>query len=290
MVPAVKNDDVNVASRRHEMGIFATICLLIGLALLGVTVLSALNTAFGWNLALGVSGTTTPLPKHWDAVIGLGAVSILIIALTYFGSTVARMYRQAQGKPLVRVGIIGGALLLLVAAGRGLQIMALVSTYGSMLAYYCTDEGTLADVEGELAKGPSPEALDRCLGRTAQWDRHDLLDVVIGAGANFKDESSEPEFRSCVLNNDVSVAYFERATALGATPETCPNSEDLIASVVSRARAEDDEETAKKVALLVAAGWRADVPGEFSKKTAAQEAEENQLPKTLAALAAAPAR
>ena len=156
------------------MGLFAGFWLLVGLALLAVTGLGAINTLFDLNLAIGSHGSTTALPKHWDAVIGLGCASLLIIGLSYFGSMVAHMFSTAKGKPLVRVGIVAGALLLLVGAGRGLQIVVLTASYGSMLAYYCTDEGTIEDVKSELADKPSPEALDECMSRTAQWDRADL--------------------------------------------------------------------------------------------------------------------
>ena len=77
------------------------------------------------------------------------------------------------------------------------------------------ESGTLADVQGELDDGPSAEALDRCIFRTAQWDRYDLLDAVIGAGGNFMNATSER--RSCVLKYNVSAAYIEKAIALGAS-------------------------------------------------------------------------
>jgi len=270
--------------QKRKMGLFATGSLLVGLVALGVTALSALNTLFDWNLALGTRGATTPLPRHWDSVMGLGAASVLIIGLTYFGSTVSGMYKNAKGKPLTRVGIVGGALVLLVLVGRGLQIMALTSTYGSMLAYYCTDEGTVEDVLGELEADPSPEALDRCLGRTAQWDRDDLLPHVIGAGGNFMDETSN--YRSCVLGSDVSLAYIETAISLGASPETCFNSERLIVDKVSRGRASDDAKIAAIVAALLKAGWTTEAPSEYDNVTAEQAAEKNKLDKTLAVLRA----
>lgn len=267
------------------MGAVATIFLLIGIVTLGVAALSALNTAFDWHLALGSYGSQTPLPDNWESVIGLGAAAALIIALTYFGSTVAAMFSNAKGKPLVRVGIVVAALVLLALAGRGLQVVALTSTYGSMLAYYCTDVGTLEDVQGELADDPTPEALDRCISRTAQWDRADLLEPVIAAGGNFMDATNDEEYRRCVIGSDVSVEYIETAIALGATPQTCPNSTSLIADKVDRAQAADDDETAQIVTLLLAAGWSAEEPNEFTKKTAAKVAARKNLTKTLAALA-----
>ncbi|MGB1276683.1 MAG: hypothetical protein ACPG77_13120, partial [Nannocystaceae bacterium] len=263
---------------------FATIFLFVGLAGLALTALSALNTAFGWKLALGTRGATTPLPRYWDSVFGLGAASILIIGLTYFGSTVTGMYQNAKGKPFARMGILLGALVLLVVAGRGLQVVALTSTYGSMLAYYCTDEGTVSDVLSELEDDPSPESLDNCMGRTAQWDRHDLLTHVVGAGANFMDETSD--YRSCVLASDVSLEYIETAISLGASPTTCVNSERLIVDKVRRASADEDEQVATIVAVLLKAGWTTEATSEFNNTTAEQEAKKNKLVKTLAVLQA----
>ncbi|WP_146157253.1 hypothetical protein [Enhygromyxa salina] len=268
---------------KREMGAVGMISMLIGFAILAVTVLSAANTAFDLNLALGSHGATSPLPNNWEAVIGLGAAGVLWIALTYFGSTVVGMFKDAKGNTGKRVGVIVGALVLLVVAGRGLQVVALTWSYGSMLAYYCTDVGTIEDVQDEL-EGATPEALDACLGRTSQWDRADLLEVVIGAGATFEDATTEPEFRYCVLSGDVSLEYVEKAVALGATPQNCPKSESLIQAKVSGTSDQDDETMAKIVAALLAAGWSADAVSEFDPVKAVEHAKQRNQPATLAVL------
>jgi len=284
----MSNIEAPEGETKREMGLFAVVWLLVGLGCLAVSALSAVNTAFNLNLALGArGGSATPLPSHWGEVAGLTAASVLLIGLSLFGSKVANMFRDAKGKPMQRVGILVGALVLLIAVGRGLQIVALTSTYGSMLAYYCTDVGSIEDVEDELTHEPSPEALDRCLSRTAQWDRHDLLETVIGAGANFLDESSEPEFRSCVLGSDVSLEYITKAIELGATPATCASSEALIQDKVRRVQPGDDEKTAAIVQELLDAGWSAEAKDEDNPKSALELAREDQLEATLAVLEAA---
>lgn len=267
--------------QKREMGMLAGVCMLIGLACLGVTALSVLNVAFDLNLAIGSHGSTTALPNNWEEVAGLGAASVFIIALSWYGSFVVARFKDAKGRPLVRALIIVGALALLTILGRGVQILALTSTYGSMLAYYCTDAGSIEDVKGEL-EGATPEALDRCLSRSAQWDRHDLLETVIGAGANFQDETSE--YRSCVLSSEVSLAYIEKAIELGATPDTCAKSEALIQEKLRWKEAADDEELAKLVEMLLKAGWSPDARGEPEEKSALELAQEAGMKKTVALL------
>ena len=142
-----------------RIGVFAGIGILVGLGCLVIALISVFNTAFDLDLALGVSGTSTALPSSYDAVAGLAGVGVLLIALSLFGSAVLNKFADAKGKPLLRVGILVGALALLGIVGRGLQIVFLTATYGSMLAYYATD-GDLDDVRAELAKGPSRADLD----------------------------------------------------------------------------------------------------------------------------------
>ncbi|MFY0539593.1 hypothetical protein [Nannocystis pusilla] len=138
----------------QETGTLGMLALLIGGGCLLVALLSAVNVAFELELALQVYGSQTELPRSWDGVVGLAAVGALLIGLTSFGGLVRRKFAAAKGRPLVRVGILVGAGLLLAGAFRGLQVAALVHTYGSMLAYYATD-GDLDDVRAELAKGQS---------------------------------------------------------------------------------------------------------------------------------------
>lgn len=279
------NQDQAQAETKHELGLFAGFWLLVGLGCLGVTALSVINTAFDLNLAIGTRGSSgTALPKHWGEVGGLAAASVLIIGLSLFGSKVANLFRDAKGKPALRAGIILGALALLAMVGRGLQIVALTATYGSMLAYYCTDVGSIEDVQDEL-EGATPEALDACLGRTAQWDRADLLETVIGAGANFEDETSE--HRRCVLSSDVSIEYITKAIELGATPGSCGDTLAVIQNKVRAARPGSDEQTAKIVQVLLDAGWPADAKEEEGDKSALDYAREDALTATAAVLEAA---
>ena len=283
----MSEDQANPGNDAREMGAFAGFWLLVGLATLGVTAISALNVAFDLNLALGSHGSSTPLPKHWDAVGGLFAAALLIIGLSYFGSAVANRFKEAKGKPALRIGIVAGALALLVAAGRGLQVVALTMTYGSMLAYYCTEDGTLEDVKGEL-EGATAEELDACIGRTAQWDRHDFLETLFAAGANMKDETSPEEYRGCVLGGwGASAEYIEKAVALGVKPDSCANSEALVLQLVRHANKADDEDIARKVTALLAAGWSPTAKEEESDQLPVEYARENGLERTAAILEAA---
>lgn len=267
---------------KRKMGLFAGLVMLVGSGLLAVTGLGVVNTLFDLNLALGTAGSTTALPKRWDAVIGLGCTSLLVMGISYFGSTGAHMFAEAKGKPMVRAGIVVGALVLLVGTGRGLQIVALTTTYGSMLAYYCTDEGSIDDVKKELADKPSPQALDGCLGRTAQWDRAELLPLVIYAGATFEDKTSK--YPRCVLKNRVSQAYVDKAIALGASPKNCPRTTVLIHQKVSRAKASDDAKLVKIVKSLLQGGWSASNKPKHSKQTTIQIARRRKFRQTLAVL------
>lgn len=244
-----------VGSSSTERGLFATICLMVGLAVLGIAAVSVFNVLFDLNLALGARGASaTALPSDWASVAMLAAAGALIVGLTFFGGAVARALAGSKGLGM-RVVVVVGALALLVLGGIGLQRLALTSTYGSMFVYYCTDEGDIQDVRDELEAGVTPEELDRCISRTAQWNRHDLLPEIVAAGGNFEQASVEEKFRRCVLSGDVSVQYVKAAVDLGATPSTCPNADDLIDTIVRRANSDQDPEVAEKVALLRRAGW-----------------------------------
>ena len=71
MLPRMSETDAGTHKPKREMGLFAGFWLLVGLACLAVSGLSAVNTAFDLNLALGSHGSSTALPSHWDAVAGL---------------------------------------------------------------------------------------------------------------------------------------------------------------------------------------------------------------------------
>ncbi len=266
-----------------ERGILATIGLFVGGGCLLIALVSVFNTAFELNLALSVSGSSTPLPKHWDAVVGLAVAGLLIVALSLFGSFVAGKFVAAKGKPLTRLGIVALALVFLAVAGRGLQILALVNTYGSMLAYYATD-GDLDDVRSELAKGPDHEALDNAVSRAAQYDNVAALELLLEAGADMRDETSPPEHRRCALLGN-SYEFIKMAIDHGVGPESCTNGE---AAVWEAARfSESDAEAAKVIGLLLEAGWSATAIREYDERTPAQLAAEKEWTETAAILAAA---
>ncbi|MBZ5712910.1 hypothetical protein [Nannocystis pusilla] len=272
-----------MADDRRETGTLGLLALLIGGGCLLVALVSVFNVAFELELALKVSGTETELPRHWDEVVGLAAAGALIVGLALFGGLVRRRFAAAKGRPLVRGGILVGAALSLAAAFRGLQIVALTHTYGSMLAYYATD-GDLDDVRAELAKGPDRSALDQAVGRAAQYDNAGALALLLAAGADMREATREPQFRRCALVGR-KPAFVRTALAHGVTADACPNGETAVREAVERGQ--DDAETAEIVALLVAAGWSAAATSEHDRRTAAEIAAAKQWTHTAAALAAA---
>jgi hypothetical protein len=248
------------------------------MALLGV-----INTAFNLHLALRFSGAKTPLPDSWDVVAGVAAMGVLFIALSLFGSFVRRKFDEAKGKPLVRVGIIGGALLLLVLVGRGLQVIALVSTYGSMLAYYSTD-GDLDDVKAELAKGPDREALDHAVSRAGQYNNAKALELLMAAGADMRQTTRPEQYRQCPLVGR-KYEFVKVAIDHGVKPDACPKGENAIWEGVRDGG--DDAEVAKTVDLLVGAGFPAEAKPSYDNRSAKDLAAEKKWSKTLDALARA---
>lgn len=267
--------------QKRAVGLLGYLCLLIGGGCLLFALLGALNTLFDWRLVLSFRGAHVPVPNSWDVVIGLLAVGVIIIGLTLFGRYVAGRFRAAKGRPLVRVGILVGAAGLLVLAFRGLQILALTSTYGSMLAYYATD-GDLDDVKAELAKGATHEDLDRAVSRAAQYSNGPALGLLMEAGADLL--QSTREYKRCPLAG-TTPEFIEVAVNHGAHPETCHDSASLIWMEVNDAT--DDARMAKVVALLAKGGWSAAVIPEHGKgKTALSRAREKKLPQTAAALEA----
>ncbi|MEZ4449531.1 MAG: hypothetical protein R3B09_08625 [Nannocystaceae bacterium] len=268
------------ASFTDRIGLFAGFGLLVGLGALFFAVLGAINTGFDLDLDLQVSGANVDLPDTWETVVALVVVGALIIALSLFGSLVRNKYDDAKGKPLVRIGVLVGALALLGIVGRALQIVFLTSTYGSMLAYYATD-GDLDDVRAELAKGPSREVLDAAVSRAAQYDNAAALALLLEAGADFKDESAPPERRRChLLGTDA--AFVETALAHGVTPATCPGGETALWEAVRFGPR--DEEVARVGTLLRGAGWSTSATPERERQTPAALAAEKQWTRTLAAL------
>lgn len=264
---------------RAGMGIFAYLMMLIGGGMLLMGVAGAINTAFNLKLKLSFKGADINVPDSWDVVFGVAAFGVLLIGLTLFGRAVIARFKAAKGKPLQRVGILVGALVLLVATFRGLQVWALLSTYGSMLAYYATD-GDLEDVKSELAKGPTKDDLDDAVSRAAQYKNAAALDLLLGAGADML--QSTREYKRCPLSG-TSTEFIEVALKHGVKPATCYDSEALIWMEVSNAQ--DDPATAKIVALLIKGGWSpAAIPPHGKGRTALQVAREKKLMQTYAAL------
>ena len=272
-----------MADDREEIGILGLLSLLIGGGCLLMALVSVFNVVFELELAISVYGSETKLPRHWDEVFGLAAVGALIVGLTLFGGFVRRRFAAARGKPLVRVGILVGAAVFLAAAFRGLQILALTHTYGSMLAYYATD-GDLDDVRAELAKGPDRSALDQAVGRAAQYDNAEALALLLAAGADMRDATGEPRLRRCALVGR-KPAFVKTALAHGVTPDACPNGETAVWEAVRHGQR--DAEAAEIVALLLAAGWSATATPDHDRRTAAEIAAEKQWTHTSAALATA---
>lgn len=253
---------------------------MVGGGCLLVALISVFNTAFNLKLALKVSGSKTALPSTYEEVAGLAAAGILLIGLTLFGGLVSRKFKEAKGRPLVRVGILVGAVGLLVLVFRGLQILALVNTYGSMLAYYATD-GDLADVKAELAKKPDREALDEAVHRAGQYNNARALALLLEAGADMRDSSRPPERRSCALM-ERSYDFVKTALDHGVRPDSCPDSTTAVWSTVRHGR--DDAEVARTVTLLIGAGWSATPTPKYDRSSAKALAAKNNWPQTLAAL------
>jgi len=244
-------------SNESTRGAFSTLVLVFGYAIVFFAAVSAANVAFDLKLALGArGGSATPLPTNWESVIMLAAAGVLVVGLTYFGGAVKRAFKGSKG-PAGRVAVVLGTLVFLVLAGRGLQVLALTSTYGSMFVYSCTDEGDIEDVRESLEAGVTDAELDRCISRTAQWDRHDLLPDIIAAGGNFEQKSMGEEWTRCVLGPGVSLEYIRTAVELGANAKTCPKSEGLIEQLRRHVEPGQEEELEALVPLLIEAGWEA---------------------------------
>lgn len=89
--------------------------------------------------------------------------------------------------------------------------------------------------------------------------------------------------RGCVLGGAaVGPEFVKLALDRGVGPDSCPNSESLIWTVVNGQQ--DDATTAKIVTMLAAAGWSTTATPEFSEDATAVVAERHQKPETLAAL------
>jgi hypothetical protein len=268
---------------KEERGILSFIGIAIGVGCLVIALVGVLNTALDLKLALSVYGSSTPIPNSYDEVAGLAAAGAIIIGLSMFGSFVLRKFSAAKGKPLVRAGILAGAAVLLILVGRGIQILALKSTYGSMLAYYATD-GDLEDVKAELAKKPDREALDKAVSRAGQYNNAPALALLLEAGADMRASTWPEEQRRCAL---VGRSYEFTKTAIdhGVKPDACPRGEAAVWEAVREGK--DDAETAKTVALLIGAGFSASAKPEYDERSAKQIATQKKWSKTVEALGGA---
>lgn len=268
---------------KSERGLLGTLVILVGGGCLLVALLGVFNTAFELKLALRVSGTRMPLPDSFEVVAGVAAAGALLIGLAMFGGLVRDQFAAAKGKPMVRVGILLGALALLALVGRGLQVLALTQTYGSMLAYYATD-GDLEDLKAELAKGPDREALDAAVGRAGQYNNAAALALLLEAGADMRDSSETEERRRCALMGR-SFEFIKTAIDHGVKPDACPRGETAIYEAVRFGS--DDAEVAKIVTLLSSAGWSPTATPESDKQTPRDIAAQKKWTATLQALEAA---
>ena len=266
--------DTTDASDEQSRGLLASMALLVGVGCLLVAALSVVNTAFDLNLTLGVSGASgTPLPSDYWTCAAVGVMGLVIIGLSLFGSLVASKVREAKGKPLVRAGIVLGALALLAVVGRGVQVAILMNTYGSMLAYYCTD-GDLDDVRAELAQGPTDEELRRALARTSQYDNPEALALLLEAGADMRSE--------CELLG-VGPRYIQVALDHGVGPESCGDSEALIWEVIQQG-GRDDARAAETITLLMAAGWSTTARREGDARSPVELASKQEMTATVSVL------
>lgn len=187
--------------------------MLVGVVGLGVSALAALGIVMEWEIELA----DTPLPDTWGSLLGLVAACGLICVLSLYGAFMRGKFQAAKGKPMVRVALVVIGLGLLVLAGRGVQVVALTMSYGSMLAYYATD-GDLEDVAAEIEKGPKPEHLDAAIGRAAQYDNVGALKLLLKAGADFRDATEPEERQHCALSGSkVGLEFTQIAVQHGAT-------------------------------------------------------------------------
>lgn len=265
--------------RNIKFGWLSKFGLLFTSVGLVICALCAISAIFGFQLEI----RGAPLPNDWYT-IGMVFVAVALIGvLSVYGAFMATRFKAAKGKPLVRVCLVVVGLGLLVLAFRGIQVVALTGTYGSMLAYYATD-GDLDDVKSELEGEPKQEHLDEAVSRAAQYNNVGALKLLLAAGATFNDTGAKEEHRRCALDGGrVDLEFIQVALAAGVTPDTCPNSQTLIYEKVRFGQG-DDAEIAKIVTALRGAGWPAEVKPDHAKQTPLEVALKAKKPLTAAAL------
>lgn len=267
-------------SKKWEIGAIGGIGILIGGICMLVAIVGIFNTAFDLHLALGSYGTSTPLPNHYDEAAGLFAAGLIIVVLSAFGSFVLTKFAEAKGKPLVRVGIVVAALALLGIAGRGVQVIALKSTYGSMLAYYATD-GDIEDVQAELKKKPAKEDLDHAVSRAAQYNNAPALKLLLEAGADLLQSTRPEKQRRCLLFGR-SYEFIKTAIDHGVKAETCPHGEWAVYEAVQEGKSDADVE--KIVRLLIGAGFPSTAKPEYETENPLELANSKKWTQTVKAL------
>lgn len=232
------------------MGVVGGFGVLVGGGTALVGLVSIPNTAFDLGLALRVSGSRTALPDTWDATLGVLVAGVLIAALSWFCSFAWRR-AAAAGSLGGKIGTAAVSIGLLAGVAFGLQRLALVMTYGSMLAYYATypDPDT---VKAAMRPGMDVEVLDEAVSRAGQYSNDTVLAVLLDGGADLRQSSQPADRRFCVLAG-TKLPFIEVALAHGATPATAGGCEDLVAEVAKFG--EDDAESAAIVTRLRGAGW-----------------------------------
>ncbi len=90
-----------------KSGIVRAIAVLFGGLMALFSLLSVLNTAFGWEAT--VKGT--PLPKHWDATLGLIGATVIFWAIWAFLTYVPPVRRFGRNHPWILAMIVVAGLV-----------------------------------------------------------------------------------------------------------------------------------------------------------------------------------
>ncbi len=92
---------------QEKGGIAGAIAMLFGGLMALFSLLSVLNTAFGWEAT--VKGT--PLPKHWDATLGLIGATVIFWAIWAFLTYVPPVRRFGRNHPWILAMIVVAGLV-----------------------------------------------------------------------------------------------------------------------------------------------------------------------------------
>ncbi len=263
------------SAHKNEMGIAAILGVLIGLVAVALGFFSMFNTAMGWHAGLRVYGTSTPLPDTWDAAIGLTLAGVLIAAMSWSASW---LWRRVRGTSSIasKIAISAMALLTCALMGWSIRYLALINTYGSMLAYYCTD-GSLENVRAELANHPQQTALREALFRAAQYNNLDALRLLLAADAD-----PRPEADHLMDFSREGFAFTEQLLAAGRLAAHDFTDQAQMWRAVRGAG--EDQDTARMVCHLQRLGFSADVVPRGQSETVLQIAQRRRLTQTIRAL------